>query len=67
MVFKASLKRCLSAKAGWTSGVSRRLGFGSKARGFFHHRSSPGESQGDARAKEAATVGGSKGGGRDGR
>jgi hypothetical protein len=47
--------------------VSRRLGFGSKARGSARHRSSPGESEGDARAKEEAAVGGSKGGGRDGR
>jgi hypothetical protein len=41
VVFKASLKRCLSAKAGWTSGASRLLGFESKARGSACCRSSP--------------------------
>jgi hypothetical protein len=41
IVFKVSLKRRLSAKAGWASGASRRLGFGSKARGFACRQSSP--------------------------
>jgi hypothetical protein len=41
IVFKALLKRRLSAKAGWASGASRRLGFGSKVRRSACRRSSP--------------------------
>jgi hypothetical protein len=41
IVFKASLKRRLSAKAGWASGASRRLGFGSKVRRSTGRQSSP--------------------------
>jgi hypothetical protein len=72
MVFKASLKRRLSAKAVWTSGASRCLGFGSKARGSARRCSSPGESRGGASrkalgrlrrevAEEVVVMGGSRG------
>jgi hypothetical protein len=66
MVFKASLKRRLSTKAGWTSGAPCRLVFGSKVMGSARHRSSPGESQGGA-SRKASGRRESTGGGGSGR
>jgi hypothetical protein len=65
MIFKASLKRRLSAKAVWTSGASRHLGFGSKARGSARRCSSPGESRGGTSRKALGQRESRRGGGRD--
>jgi hypothetical protein len=62
MVFKASLKRLLMV---WTSGASRRFGFGSKARGSARRCSSPGESQGGMSKKALGQCESRRGGGRD--
>jgi hypothetical protein len=61
MVFKASLKRRLSAKAVWTSGASRRLGFGSKARDLpavAHPRERVGVARAGRRQRESRGGGG---------